>query len=58
MAVVWEGCDEAAACEGTPVVGVFEGADSLKNCVLFVCWGGDVDASCVVLVDVVGDMGV
>ena len=55
-AIIWKGCDEAAACKGMSVVGVFEGADGLKNCVLFVCWGGDVDG--VGLVDVVGDMGV
>ena len=38
--------------------GSFEGADGLVNCVLFVCWGGDVDDGGVCLVDVVGDMGV
>ena len=57
-AVVWEGCDDAAAYKGAPVVGVFEGADGLENCVLFVCWGGGVDDGGVGLVDVVGDMGV
>ena len=56
--MVWKGCDEAAACEGMSVAGVFDGADGLQNCVLFVCWCGDVDDGGVGLVDVVRDMGV
>ena len=49
-AVVWKGCDEAAACEGMSEVGVFEGADGLENCVLFVCWCGVVMLMTVALV--------
>ena len=54
---MWKGCDEATAREGMSGVGVFEGADGLENCVLFVCWCGDVDDGGVGLVDVVEDMG-
>ena len=52
LAVTWKGCDEAAVRKGMSVVGVFEGADGLENCVMFVCWGGDVDDGGVGLVDV------
>ena len=58
LAVVQQSCDEGAAREGQPDLGVFERADGLENCLLFVGWGSYVDDGCVGLVDALGAMGV